>query len=229
MAGHDPYVMKAIEYVLGLGFLLLFAGYWRWVMQDAAALRAAARAEVPGREVADPMFRVPRGVYLHPAHTWARFEPNEVAAVGMDDFAQRLVGPIANVLVPHIGARVSQGGPMAMLKADSKVLGLLSPVSGDVIAVNPEALRSPRSLADDPYGAGWLVKIATPRVPADRAHLVSGAAAERLLARAWDQLTTRMSPELGTVMHDGGVPVHGFARAIDEKHWDEIARTFLLN
>lgn len=42
------------------------------------------------------------------------------------------------------------------------------------------------------------------------------------------QLTAAMSPELGQLCQDGGMPVAGFARSIDEEHWDEVARTFLL-
>jgi hypothetical protein len=41
-------------------------------------------------------------------------------------------------------------------------------------------------------------------------------------------LTAAMSPELGHVYQDGGTPVHGIARSIDEAHWDEVARRFLL-
>ena len=41
-------------------------------------------------------------------------------------------------------------------------------------------------------------------------------------------VTGAMSPELGHVYQDGGTPVHGIARSIDEAHWDEVARRFLL-
>jgi glycine cleavage system H lipoate-binding protein len=230
MVAHDPYVAKGVEYVLGLVFLLLFAGYWRYVMHDVTASAVRAPVEAPAARVADPMFRVPDGVLLHPGHAWARAvgEP-DLVAVGLDDFAQQLIGPIRKVLVPHIGARVDQGAAAMTLEADSKLVNVLSPVSGHVVAVNADALHAPRTVNEDPYGDGWLVKVAAPRLAIDRKQLAGGRSAQRLMSASWEELAGLLSPELGTIMHDGGTPVQGFARALDPAGWDDIARRFLLN
>ena len=58
--------------------------------------------------------------------------------------------------------------------------------------------------------------------------LMSAAAARRWMEQVSNSLTAAMSPELGHVYQDGGMPVHGIARNIDEAHWDEVARRFLL-
>jgi len=54
-------------------------------------------------------FQVSPEVAYHPGHAWARAERPGLVTVGMDDFAQKLVGPIAEVSLPHVGARVSAG------------------------------------------------------------------------------------------------------------------------
>ncbi len=106
---------------------------------------------------------------------------------------------------------------------------MLSPVDGEVVAVNPEALRSPAVLGADPYGKGWLFKVRSPRIAADIRNLLSGK-----LARAWmeNALGTLhpMNPEhLGPVLQDGGLPVEGLARILGDDRWDELARRHLLS
>jgi hypothetical protein len=89
----STHAARAVEYLLGLGFLLLFAGFWRYAMAgtSVSAERIAARVR-RALPFAD-MFQVPAGVMLHPGHAWARAESADLVTVGMDDFAQQLVGP----------------------------------------------------------------------------------------------------------------------------------------
>jgi glycine cleavage system H lipoate-binding protein len=230
MFGHDPYAAKAVEYLLGIGFLLLFAGFWHYVMGGTRLapvhLVAEARRRLP--QIAD-MFRVPADVMLHPGHAWARVEGPDLVSVGVDDFAQQLVGRIDRVSLPTLGTRVQQGMPALGLRADSKLIPVLSPVSGRVVAVNAGALDSARAINADPYGEGWLLKVRTRQLPVDSKQLVAGDRARQWVSSSWDELSRMLTPELGTIMHDGGMPVAGLARGIDDEHWDEIARRFLLS
>jgi glycine cleavage system H lipoate-binding protein len=65
---------------------------------------------------------------------------------------------------------------------------LLSPISGEVVAVNDGATASPRAINDDPYGKGWLIKVRTPRWPLDSKQLLHGSLAQRWLSSSWDDL-----------------------------------------
>ncbi len=228
MFGHDPYAARALEYGLGLGFLVLFAAFWRYAMAGTAVSMERIAERVRRALPLGEMFRVPDGVMFHPGHAWARADGG-VVTVGMDDFAQQLVGPIAGITAPAIGTAIQQGSRLATLRADSKTVDLLSPVSGEVVAVNDEAAGMPRAINDDPYGRGWLIKVRTPSWPVERKQLLQGSMARRWMSSSWDELSTMMTPELGTIMHDGGTPVHGLARAIDESRWEEIAGRFLLS
>jgi glycine cleavage system H lipoate-binding protein len=230
MFGHDPYAAKAVEYLLGVAFLLLFAGFWQYAMGGTrlAPLHLMERARRRLPQIAD-MFRVPADVMLHPGHAWARVEEPGLVAIGVDDFAQQLVGPIDRVSLPTPGTRVKQGAPALGLRADSRLIPVLSPISGRVVAVNAGALNAPHAINADPYGEGWLLKVRPHQLPVDTKQLVSGDRARQWVASSWDELSTMLSPELGTIMHDGGMPVAGLARGIDREHWDEIARRFLLS
>lgn len=225
MFSHDPYIVKGIEYLLGIAFLLLFVPFWRYATGGVGA-RASAHAARHVRVPLGDLFRVPADVLLHPGHAWARVASPGVVAVGMDDFARQLVGPLAAVDAPPVGARVEQGQRGWTLKADSRPVDMLSPVSGTVVALNDTELRSPRAVHDDPYGR-WLMQIRTPRFDIDAKQLLTDRGAQQYQNASWEELSTMLTPELGTILHDGGTPVNGLARGIDDVHWDDVARRFL--
>jgi glycine cleavage system H lipoate-binding protein len=227
---HDPYIAKAMEYLLGITFLVLFTGFWRYAtgganVAEPAVVRATLR--LPRLPLLD-MFRVPEGVMFHPGHAWVRADAPGMATIGMDDFAQQLVGPIKALNLPAIGTSVEQGTRGWRLKADSKSVDMLSPLTGRVVAINQEALENPTSVNEDPFGRGWLMQIEAPRLVANEKQLLRGRAARDLMSASWDELSSMLSPEVGLVMHDGGAPVNGFARGVDEQNWDVVARRFLL-
>jgi glycine cleavage system H lipoate-binding protein len=220
------YATKPLEYLVALSFLLLFVPFWRYVSTPVAETVKAAQRAAKGTW--HDWFRVPDDVLLHPGHGWARVESPGVVVAGLDQFAQQLVGPIESIQVPWPGDSIQQGERGWSLKADSKSVDMLAPVSGRVLAVNDEVRRNPALLAEDPYGRGWLVKVQSPSFETCRRHLLRGGAARHLVTSSWEDLCEELTPELGHVLQDGGVPVHGLARAVDEEHWDQIARRALL-
>lgn len=236
------YPAKAAEYLLAVGYLLLFIPFWRYATSGPrpAAARAAvapAKAAVARREAPASAQAIPRpavagwfamapDVHLHPGHTWARLEPDGVVTVGLDDFAHKLVGP-GSIELPALGAKVAQGEAAFEVGEDGKHVPMLSPVDGTVVAVNKGVAEHPASL-DDPYGAGWLYRVKAPRLAQNLRQLLRDNAARRYLEDAGEALAMRMSPELGRVLQDGGVPVHGIARALAGDRWDELARHHFL-
>jgi glycine cleavage system H lipoate-binding protein len=235
MIPHDIltlYDAKALEYVIALLFLALFVPFWQYVSGDArpalqTAAHAARRKARPFTELVE-WFRVaPEAVY-HPGHAWARATNDGRVAVGVDDFAQKLVGTLKGVELPAIGTRLSLGEPAWKLRVDGKAVQMLSPVDGVVTDVNPMVVASPTLANADPYGEGWLVKVDAPRFEANRRSLLSGRLARSWIEDATNALRMRMSPEIGLALQDGGMPVDGIAHALDPDGWDVIASEFLL-
>jgi glycine cleavage system H lipoate-binding protein len=216
-----------MEYLLGIMFLVLFAGFWRYATgraNHAEPLAVQPTARLPLLD----MFRVPEGVMFHPGHAWVRADGAGLATVGVDDFAQQLVGPVTGLHLPEVGTMLEQGARGWGLRADSKGVDMLSPLTGRVVAVNEALLANPSSLNQDPFGAGWLMRVESPRLAADTKQLLRGRTARDLMSASWDELSTMLSPQAGLIMHDGGVPVKGLAQAVDEQNWDAVARRFLL-
>lgn len=92
-------------------------------------------------------------------HTWVRLDDDSGAVVGISDFAQDNMGEVIFIELPEAGAQVLRGDACGSLESVKSVEDLLAPVSGEVIAVNDDALDAPESVNDDPYGEGWLFSV----------------------------------------------------------------------
>jgi glycine cleavage system H protein len=225
MLTHDPYLVKAVEYLSCLAFLGLFAAFWTFV--NGGGMRAVNPAQAFAHLT--EWFRVPDAVFFHPGHAWAKPIGTGRALVGLDDFAQRLLGPIGAVVLPKAGTELHAGAPAWSVTVDGKTVEMLSPVSGTVAAVNTSIADHPDVLNEDPYGRGWLLSIDLPQPRKSFADLVSGTRAHRWMTQVAEDLSAALTPELGHLCQDGGVPINGFARGIDDAHWDDVARKFLLS
>jgi glycine cleavage system H lipoate-binding protein len=223
----DGFTIKSAEYLIAVSFLVLFVPFWRFVMGPAKAVEAVVHAAVPVRPAA-PIFQVPAELYFHPGHAWARMDGGK-ATVGLDDFAQKLVGPIRALKLPKPGSQLRQGERAFKLLVGDKEIDLLSPVDGKVASINRDLGESTSPLKTDPYGTGWLVQVDVDRPEADRKNLLHGRQAQRWMDGAWEDLQKRMGAESHAMAADGGTPVDGLAQAIDPEHWDALARTLLLS
>jgi glycine cleavage system H lipoate-binding protein len=222
------FATKGIEYLLVIGFLLALVPFWRLLNTPVRSVRQRAPLRA-GPAAASRWFDLPDHVYYHPGHTWAMVQPDGVVTVGLDDFAQKMIGQPDALRLPGVGTRVAQGGPGLRVESGSKSVELLSPIGGVVIDRNEEAVASPGLINRDPYGAGWLMKLRSPEIKANVKNLLSGGFAHAWMIATEQSLRHRMARDLGPVMQDGGLIVAGIARALDPEHWDEIAKDFFLS
>jgi len=119
----------------------------------------------------------PEDLLYHPAHDWARTDPArpDEATIGITWYAQDSLGEVVFFEPPPLGTRLAQGEPYAEVESVKAVSDVIAPLSGEVVAVNDALADSPHAINEDPYGAGWLVRIRTAD-PAERAELLDAAA-----------------------------------------------------
>jgi glycine cleavage system H lipoate-binding protein len=228
------YPAKLQEYLLAIAYLLLFIPFWKYVQGGKRAeAREAKQAHAPAKHAGATAlrptagwFHAASGLHFHPGHTWARLDKDGLVTVGIDDFAHKLIGS-ATVELPAPGDRVAQGEPALSLADEGRLVPMLSPIDGTVVAVNP-ALKPGDKAVEDVYGAGWLFKVKAPRLVANLRQLHAPGTALRLMEEQGEALARRLSPELGLVLQDGGTPVHGIARALAGDDWDTLAREYFL-
>ena len=92
-------------------------------------------------------------------HEWIRVEGDE-AFVGITDYAQSELGEIVFVDVPTQGETVGQGEVFGSIEAVKTVSDLNMPVTGEVLEVNGALDAQPELVNNDPYGDGWIIRIA---------------------------------------------------------------------
>ncbi len=106
--------------------------------------------------MADPSY--PDELLYHPEHDWARID-GEQATFGITWYAQDTLGEVVFFDPPEIGSRVSKDAAYTEVESVKAVSDVISPLSGEVIAVNDALANAPETINSDPYGDGWLVKI----------------------------------------------------------------------
>ncbi|MEJ2312395.1 MAG: glycine cleavage system protein H [Gemmatimonadales bacterium] len=228
----DPFAMKGVEYLIAVAFLLLFVGFWKLLSRPAGlVLRPAAGLATSStfRPAPEGWFALRDGHFYHQGHSWAVPEGADVVRVGMDDFAQKLLGEPSSIDLPPVGTKLRQGGHAWRVEVDSGSVPMLSPVDGEVLAVNPELDDSPDLVTRAPYDDGWLMKVRIGDAGALRKNLLSGRMANAWMEDTNERLRTFSSVTLGVLLPDGGVPVQGFARALSPDGWVEVAEEFLLS
>ena len=92
-------------------------------------------------------------------HEWIRVEGDE-AYVGITDYAQSELGEIVFIDVPTLGETVGQGEVFGSIEAVKTVSDLNMPVSGEVLEINGALDAQPELVNNDPYGEGWIIRIA---------------------------------------------------------------------
>ncbi len=92
-------------------------------------------------------------------HEWVAVD-GDAATVGITDHAQQALGDVVFVSVPAPGTKVTAGQPCGEVESTKSVSDLYSPVDGEVTEVNSEVDENPGVVNADPYGAGWLFKVA---------------------------------------------------------------------
>ena len=93
------------------------------------------------------------------SHSWAMRDPQGDVRSGLTHAPGAFLGDVVSVELPPPRTEVSAGEPIGLVESTTTVFELLSPLSGIVVSVNPEAESAPRKVTEDPYGEGWLLSI----------------------------------------------------------------------
>jgi glycine cleavage system H protein len=91
-------------------------------------------------------------------HEWLRIQA-ESGTIGISDHAQKELGDIVYVELPKPGVKFNSGESFGSVESVKAVSELFIPVSGEVIEINEELGASPEKINEDPYGAGWMIRI----------------------------------------------------------------------
>lgn len=233
-------VLAAIPLMAILGFTLRYAlvlAIPLGVIGACLALvfvpsfRTLILAKVPEQGLRQVMgFRFSDGCLYSPSHTWVRVGiGRKEAEVGLDDFAQKLLGRASEIeLSVSPGAIVKQGETIGMLRHDGRFIPIKSPLEGIVSSLNRGVLSDPGRVNHDPYGRGWILKLEPQSIAYDRVMLKAGEVAREWLQNELERFRAIVqgSPALAPVLQDGGVFVENLSDHLDDSTWARLKKTF---
>jgi glycine cleavage system H protein len=130
------------------------------------------------------MSNIPNNLKYLDSHEWARVESDGTVTIGISDHAQGALGDLVFVEVPEVGRALTKGGAAAVVESVKAASDVYSPVSGQVIANNSDALSAtPELVNSDPYGQGWLFKV-KPSNSGELSSLLDAKAYEKVVEEA---------------------------------------------
>jgi len=122
----------------------------------------------------------PEELKYHREHDWARVDGDE-AVLGITWFAQDALGELVHFESPTQGSQVARDSSYGEIESVKAVSDVIAPLSGEVLEVNQSAADAPETINEDPYGAGWLIRIRLSD-PSEVDSLLDAAAYKQVLA-----------------------------------------------
>jgi glycine cleavage system H protein len=101
----------------------------------------------------------PEGLKYSKEHEWVLVEGN-TATIGITEFAQEELGDIVYVELPEVGEKIVKDDPFGAVESVKAVSDVYAPVSGTVLETNDVLPDNPETINDDPYGDGWMIRVA---------------------------------------------------------------------
>lgn len=150
--------------------------------------------------------------FYNNCHTWARVEADNIVRIGIDDFGQKVLGPVKKVYLPKRNEKIEAKSIRIM--ARGATIPLIVPVEGFVEAVNDELASNPQLVNKSPYEKGWFVLLRPTRLAENLEDLFCGSAAMKwfdleifkLAALITSELNSKGGEKLSMRLPDGSLP-----------------------
>jgi len=208
---------KANEYLIAIGFLVVFILFWR--LLNIPYYRAV-------RAVIVEASRIIKGLFTHPSHTWAEVVQPSLVNVGMDKFTSSVFGSIQEIRLPKPGDRIYQGGNAWKIKRGERELAQGSPLSGRIVEVNKKFAENPNLLNRENPEKNWILKIEPLNLARELKNLISGEMVARWNQTAKEQLVAALVPTDYPVLQEGGEIKPDLGNELSSEQWEKVAREF---
>ena len=128
---------------------------------------------------------IPKELRYSEEHEWATVDEN-VATIGITDYAQEQLGDIVYVELPETGTEVTKGDKFGVVESVKAVSDLYSPVTGTVVTVNTGLPNTPETINEEPYGDGWMIRVEMSN-PEELDDLMTAAEYEKFIEEAEEE------------------------------------------
>ena len=178
--------------------------------------------------------KVPGGMLFDCGHTWAFREKDGTIRVGLDDFLQKLAGPLTRILMKDEETVITKGEPLFTLVQDGKQLVVVAPVSGTIKTINTDLISAASIINQSPYDLGWIYIIEPLNWSREATFLRVAETYKEWLNKEFARLkdffaqkgnTTNLNPSV--VMQDGGEIIQNALSQMGPEVWEDFQTNFL--
>lgn len=223
---------KGIEYLVIIAFLVLLIPFWIFLNKRA---KNRMKLDQSFKGLTLNTLQIPQGLFFSRFHTWTYLERSGVAKVGLDDLLVHITGEVKLTRGLEAGDKIKKGDFLAEIAQNDKSLRIYSPISGEVVEMNPLLDKNPDLMNSDPYLKGWIYKIRpTSWVTDTQSYFLAEDAsmwARQELARFKDFLSESMAKisadPTSVVLQDGGELRDQPLSDLPKEIWSEFQDDFL--
>lgn len=171
-------------------------------------------------------FTIPGGVLVSSGHCWASLADDGTAKVGVDDFAGKLLGRVDAIEMPEVGSKVKAGQRLFSIRQDGRQAHFHAPLSGTVVAVNPNLGKNSGGLEQLSYGSDWICAVEGEDLDAELPELKIGKSAVAFFQADIDRFKAFLLKGSGAEVDDPEALCIGAFEKLDEARWNAAAREF---
>lgn len=226
---------RPLPYFLAFLLLLTLRLYFVLRKKDRIAETVGAKDSIhEGLIINENHVELAPGFYYDKSHTWAYMEKDGTVKVGIDDFLQRVTGPLTRVKMKLPGERIKKGKKAVSIVQDGKQLDIYSPVSGTIRDQNSQLSSDASLLNSSPYSEGWIYKIEPTNWVKEVQFLILGNPYRLWLKKEFQRLKDFLAHTLKTedtayvtVMQDGGEINENILQLLGPEAWEDFQTNFL--
>jgi glycine cleavage system H lipoate-binding protein len=219
--------------VLAITFLVVLLAVSYIIQRNRAMQRIDAMSGSRSMGLDPTDFRIPKGIFFHPGHTWVSLMSGGDVRIGIDDFIRKLAGPVREIKLPDVGTEVAQGTPAVKMIFDSKMLSLPIPVSGIITKINQTIVEKPSEIGNRTLAREWLIDITPTNISNEVGGLNIAEQVREWINKEMERIKEFLisqsgRPEmLGATFPDGGEPVQGVLSMLDSEGVQQFEKIFL--
>jgi len=224
-------VVLAIPLLAVLG-LTLQAGF----LVIAPVLLICAVVYALGRRSADTHQRIrgilmPEETFFTKKHSWFKRNARNNILLGLDDFAQRIVGTPQHIEFAKAGRHLNQGDTLATVTVGDMKFNLKSPCKGQVVRTNTDLINNPSWMNQSPYQKAWVAEMVPEEPVFSMNQFLTGEPARTWMRNEVDRLIALVQnvPAQVASLPDGGEVANHFGEHLDEKTRNRVVKEFLDN
>ncbi len=177
---------------------------------------------------------IPEGVYFDKSHTWTFLEKNGLLRMGIDDFLQKVTGPVTKINLKQEGDKVMKGEAIATLIQNGKRITVKAPVSGTIHSLNTHLAMDAGLVNQSPFDQGWMYMISPENWRQEIPFLKLASEYHEWIKAEFSRLKDFLAYSVNiqeaqnnTVLQDGGAIRQYVLKDLSPQVWEEFQINFL--